>query len=259
MLGQNLEKSPPGRRCTVYTFHVGNAGLTAPLSGEEIGQEVTLAAAGPADLTGATFQYRRADTDVSADVPASAESVAVLLDQGDVTKDGTDLDSLAPPTSVESYALVEAEDRVEASPDTLAPPYLDQDAGKIVAPVTDDDAKTDVTTAINLTDVPVDEGSDDTSVNDADDATVVPTTRVVERSQAEPDSIADEVLVHGDSGGPVYTVKSNGHVNAKGSISGSGCASVSDDSECGDGWDGNCTVFFTDIALAEKALPGRGK
>ncbi|MFK0111712.1 hypothetical protein [Streptomyces sp. NPDC091217] len=94
------------------TFHVGNAGLTAPLSGEETGHEVTLAAAGPTDLTGATFQYRRADTDARADLPASAESVAVLLDRGDVTKDGTDLDSLASPTSVESYALEEAEDRV---------------------------------------------------------------------------------------------------------------------------------------------------
>ncbi|MFE2070632.1 hypothetical protein ACFXDH_51155 [Streptomyces sp. NPDC059467] len=174
----------------------------------------------------------------------------------------TDLDSLASPTSVESYALEEAEGRVEASSDTLAPPYLDQDTGKIVAPVTDSDSKTDATTAINLTDVPVDEGSDDTSVNDADDAdeaAVVPTIGVVEHSQAEPDSLADEVLVRGDSGGPVYTVKSNGHVNTKGIISRSGCDSYSDDGECSDAWDGKCTVFFTDIALAEKALPGGGK
>lgn len=63
-------------------------------------------------------------------------------------------------------------------------------------------------------------------------------------------------VIKGDSGGPVYTVKSNGHVNAKGIISGSGCDSVSDDGECSDGWDGKCTVLFTDIALAEKALPG---
>ncbi|MFF0850905.1 hypothetical protein ACFYVM_07585 [Streptomyces sp. NPDC003280] len=63
-------------------------------------------------------------------------------------------------------------------------------------------------------------------------------------------------VISGDSGGPVYTVKSNGHVNAKGIISGAGCDSVSDDGECSDGWDGKCTVFFTDIALAEKALPG---
>ncbi|MGV9907235.1 DNRLRE domain-containing protein [Streptomyces sp. NPDC003388] len=559
---------------TVYTFHVGAAGLTAPLSGEEIGHSVTLAAAGPSDLTGATFQYRRGDSDGWSDIPASATvapgntavtwpvtmsggvtpaltwttdaitddgdlqvrvtftganspapsaPVAVLLNRVKVTDQGTDLDSLAAPTSTESYALETAEDRAEASPDALAPPYLDQDTGKLVAPVTDSAAKTDATATISLTDVPVDEGGDDTTLADADEAadgtttteddvadavattnaTVVPTTKVVDHSQAELDSIADEVLlldeddlpgasalasaevdaetnkviveiaadnapltdalgqrygidtvtvrvnpgvsqfqetstrwtdknpfkggagyeahwpdgdlhnklkvcttgfawtynrhpyivsaghctyangymdswdnsgtdnsvtvgfvdvdnyandkgsvklsgqnyysgdltlikvrensynvsariyqhdsvmrrvdnrfttrsskgqkfctggarssevcgwkvtetskrfkysngdvvhnmtvgqknsgscvISGDSGGPVYTVKSNGHVNAKGIISGAGCDSVSDDGECSDGWDGKCTVFFTDIALAEKALPG---
>ncbi|MHB9862312.1 DNRLRE domain-containing protein [Streptomyces sp. YIM S03343] len=560
---------------TVYTFHVGAAGITAPLSGEEIGHAVTLTAAGPTDLTGATFQYRRGDSDSWSDIPASAVTlasdgtavtwpvamtdgvtpaltwttdgvtddgdlqmrvtftganspapsapVAVLLNRVEVTDDGTDLDSLASPTSVESYALEAAEDRAQASPDALAPPYLDQDTGKIVAPVTDSDAKADATATISLTDIPVDEGGDDTTVEDADeaadgtttteddvadavtttDATVVPATKVVDHSQAELDSIADEVLlldeddlpgasalasaevdaetdkviveiaadnaeladrlgqrygtdavtvrvnpgvtqieetstrwtdknpykggagyeshwydgdqkkkfnvcttgfawtykgnpyivsaghctyadgymdswdnsgtdnsvtvgfvnvdnyangkgsvklsgqnywsgdlslikvienkynvsariyqhdsvmrrvdnrfttrsskgqkfctggarssevcgwkvtetslrykyangdvahnitkgqknsgsclIHGDSGGPVYTVKSNGHVNAKGIISGSGCDSMDDDGECSDAWDGKCTVYFTDIALAEKALPG---
>ncbi|OPG10475.1 hypothetical protein B1R27_02200 [Streptomyces sp. GKU 895] len=560
---------------TVYTFHVGAAGLTAPLSGEEIGRSVTLTAAGPVDLTGATFQYRRGDSDSWSDIPASSvtrasdgtavtwpvamtdgvtpaltwttdavtddgdlqlrvtftganspapsTSVAVLLNRVEVTGDSTDLDSLAAPTSIESYALEAAEDRAEASPDTLAPPYLDQGTGKIVAPVTDSAAKAEATATISLTDVPVDEGGDDGTVNDADeaadgttateddvapavattDATVVPTTKVVDHSQAELDSIADEVLlldeddiagasalasavvdaetnkiiveiatdnpaladglgqrygtdtvtvrvnpgvtqlqqtstrwsdkspykggagyeshwlagesankfktcttgfawtyrghpyivsaghctyadgwmdswdktdpdhsvtvgfvdvdnyangkgsvklsgqnyysgdlslievienkynvsariyqhdsvmrrvdnrstkrsskgqkfctggarssevcgwkvtettkrfkyhdgdvvhnmtvgqknsgscvISGDSGGPVYTVKSNGHVNAKGIISGAGCDSVTDDGECSDAWDGKCTVFFTDIALAEKALPG---
>ncbi len=560
---------------TVYTFHVGAAGLTTPLSGEEIGHSVALTAAGPPDLTGATFQYRRGDNDSWSDIPASAvtlasdgtavtwpvamsagvtpaltwttdavtddgdlqlratfkgantpapsASVAVLLNRVEVTDHGTDLDSLASPTSVDSYALETAEERAEASPDALAPPYLDQDTGKIVAPVADSDAKADATATISLTDVPVDEGGDDSTLNDADeaadgtttteddvagsvtttDATVIPTTKVVDHSQAELDSIADEVLllddddlpgasalasadvdaetnkvvveiaadnpeltdglgrrygidtvtvrvnpgvtqlqetstrwtdknpykggagyeshwaagdaagkinacttgfawtynghpyivsaghctyadgymdswdrtgtddsvtvgfvdvdnyangrgsvklhgqnyysgdlslievienrynvsariyqhdsvmrrvdnrfttrsskgqkfctgggrssevcgwkvtetkkrfkygngdvahnltvgqknsgaciISGDSGGPVYTVKSNGHVNAKGIISGAGCKSVSDDGECSDAWDGKCTVFFTDIALAEKALPG---
>lgn len=31
---------------------------------------------------------------------------------------------------------------------------------------------------------------------------------------------------------------------------------LTDDGECGDGWDGICRVVFTDIALAEKAPPG---
>jgi hypothetical protein len=560
---------------TVYTFHVGTAGLTAPLNGEEIGHSVTLTAAGPADLTGATFQYRRTNTDGWSDIPASAitpssdgsavtwpvavtggvtpqltwdtgaladdgdlqlrvtftgtnlpapsDSVAVLLNRVDVTKEGTDLDSLAEPTTVESYALEAAEGRAEVSPDALAPPYLDQGTGKIVAPVTDTAAKADATATISLTDVPVDQGgangstedtaeaADGTTTTEDDvadtvtttDATVVPTTKVVVHSQAELDSVADEILLldeddvpgasalataevdaetnkvvveiaaedaaladrlgqrygtdtvtvrvnpgvtelqetadrwsdknpykggaayeahwpagdasnkfsqcttgfawtyksnpyivsaghctyadgymdswdnsgtdnsvtvgfvdvdnwannkgstklsgqnyysgdlslikvienkynvsariykvdsklrrvqnrwttrskkgeqfctggartgevcgwkvtqtkkrvkysggtvgenmtvaeknsgkcllHGDSGGPVYTVKSNGYVYAKGIISGSGCASVTDDGECSDAWDGKCKVIFTDIALAEKALPG---
>ncbi|MGX1548760.1 hypothetical protein [Streptomyces adustus] len=53
-------------------------------------------------------------------------------------------------------------------------------------------------------------------------------------------------------------MKSNGYVYvyAKGIISGAGCASVSNDGACSDAWDGKCRVIFTDISLAEKALPG---
>jgi hypothetical protein len=50
-------------------------------------------------------------------------------------------------------------------------------------------------------------------------------------------------LEEGDSGGPVYTV-SHGKVVAKGIISGGGH------------YDFGCTQLFTDIRLAEKALPG---
>ncbi|MBK3572960.1 hypothetical protein JHN63_03795 [Streptomyces sp. MBT65] len=63
-------------------------------------------------------------------------------------------------------------------------------------------------------------------------------------------------VISADSGGPVYTVKSNGSVYAKGTISAGGCATRTDDGECSDAWDGKCTVVFADIALAEKALPG---
>ncbi|MBK3572962.1 hypothetical protein JHN63_03805 [Streptomyces sp. MBT65] len=171
---------------TGYTFHVGSAGLTAPLNGEEVGHAVTLTAAGPADLTGATFQYRRSESGTWSDIPASAvtlssdssavtwpvaltggvtpeltwdagaltddgdlqlratftganspapsDSVTVQLNRVEVTTEGTDLDSLSSPTTVQSYALEAAEERAETSPDELAPPYLDQDTGKIVAP-----------------------------------------------------------------------------------------------------------------------------
>lgn len=61
----------------------------------------------------------------------------------------------------------------------------------------------------------------------------------------------------GDSGGPVHTVKqSNGPAYAKGIISGGKCETAPDDGECSDGCDGVCRVVFTDIAPAEKALPG---
>ncbi|MDX3615694.1 DNRLRE domain-containing protein [Streptomyces europaeiscabiei] len=251
---------------TAYTFHVGGAGLTAPLAGEEAGHSVTLTAAGPADLTGATFQYRRGDSDAWADIPVSAVSLAsdasavtwpvamtdgitpdltwdtdaladdgelqlravftganspapsdaveVLLKRVDVTEEGTDLDSMTEPTTVQSYALEAAEERAEVSADTLAPPYLDQDTGDIVAPVAEIDAKDDATAAISLTDVPVDLGTGDGSTEDtaeaADgtttteddvagtvattDATVTPVTEVVAHSQAELDSVADEIL-----------------------------------------------------------------
>ncbi|WP_406335863.1 hypothetical protein [Streptomyces sp. NBC_00203] len=39
---------------------------------EEAGNAVTLTAAGPADLIGATFQYRRSEADTWSDIPASA-------------------------------------------------------------------------------------------------------------------------------------------------------------------------------------------
>lgn len=272
---------------TVYTFHVGTAGLTAPLNGEEIGHSVTLTAAGPADLTGATFQYRRTNTDGWSDIPASAitpssdgsavtwpvavtggvtpqltwdtgaladdgdlqlrvtftgtnlpapsDSVAVLLNRVDVTKEGTDLDSLAEPTTVESYALEAAEDRAEVSPDALAPPYLDQGTGKIVAPVTDTAAKADATATISLTDVPVDQGgangstedtaeaADGTTTTEDDvadtvtttDATVVPTTKVVVHSQAELDSVADEILLLDEDDVPGASALATAEVDAE--------------------------------------------
>ncbi|CAL9502991.1 DNRLRE domain-containing protein [Streptomyces sp. enrichment culture] len=251
----------------VYTFHVGGSGLTAPLNGEEVGHAVTLTAAGPASLTGATFQYRRSDTDPWADIPASAvtrafdgtavtwpvaltagetpaltwdtgalaadgdlqlrttftgphspapsDVVTVLLDRVRITDEGTDAAGLLEPTSVQVHAMDAAEARAEASPDTLAPPYLDQDTGRIVAPVTTAQAQPAATAAIALTDIPVDEGTDNGTVEDtaeaadgttttedgvADpapttDATVVPVTEVVAHSQAELDSVADEILL----------------------------------------------------------------
>lgn len=45
-------------------------------------------------------------------------------------------------------------------------------------------------------------------------------------------------------------------VYAKGIISGSQCDSVSHDGERSDAWYGQCTVVSTDIAPAEKVLPG---
>jgi hypothetical protein len=56
----------------------------------------------------------------------------------------------------------------------------------------------------------------------------------------------------GDSGGPVYTVRNDGRVVAKGIHSGGGGGGS-------DHWGGAldpCREFFTDIRLAEKALPG---
>ncbi|RZB13648.1 hypothetical protein StrepF001_42950 [Streptomyces sp. F001] len=73
--------------------------------------------------------------------------------------------------------------------------------------------------------------------------------------------------VGGDSGGPVYTVLSNGHIYAKGVISGSLCNGWgigsdadddgwNDDRDCSDATDWDCELVFTDIKLAEDALPG---
>ncbi|MFF9125097.1 hypothetical protein ACF09J_17605 [Streptomyces sp. NPDC014889] len=71
-------------------------------------------------------------------------------------------------------------------------------------------------------------------------------------------------VIGGDSGGPVYTVlqsgKQPGYVYAKGIISGGRCSSLfssnNSDHDCSDATDLDCVVDFTDIALAEKALPG---
>lgn len=272
---------------TTYTFHVGGAGLTAPLNGEEIGHAVTLHAAGPADLTGATFQYRHSDSDGWSDIPASAvirsadgsaitwpvtmtdgetpplswttdaitedgslqlrvaftgpgspapgDSVTVRLNRVDVTTPATDLNSLPTPTTVQSYALEAAQDRAEASPDTLAPPYLDQETAQIIAPVTDSVAKADATAPITLKDVPVDQGGVDGSVDDAaevsdgtttteddvaapvatTDATVVPDTEVVHHSQAELDSVADEVLLLSENEFPGASALTTAEVDAE--------------------------------------------
>ncbi|MEW1721446.1 DNRLRE domain-containing protein [Streptomyces sp. NPDC093109] len=62
-------------------------------------------------------------------------------------------------------------------------------------------------------------------------------------------------VISGDSGGPVYTVKKNGRAQAKGIISGAGCVNLLGYKDC-DGWFDKCRVIFTDIALAETALPG---
>ncbi|MFB7335999.1 hypothetical protein ACFC00_30885 [Streptomyces adustus] len=125
----------------------------------------------------------------------------------------SDLNTLTEPTTVQSYALEAAEERAAVSDYALAPPYLDQDTGTIVAPVAETDAKGDATAAISLTDVPVDLGAgggssedtagaaDGTTTEDGvaatvttTDATVTPVTKVVAHSQAELDSVADEVL-----------------------------------------------------------------
>ncbi|MFB9509918.1 DNRLRE domain-containing protein [Streptomyces aurantiacus] len=249
-----------------YTFHIGTAGIVSPLTGEEIGHEVPLAAAGPGDVTGATFQYRSADTDAWADIPATevtttsgasvswpatvtdgtlsglvwdtgslttdtefqlrarfegedspapSEPVTVTLNRVDVLTQPVELDGVAEPDTAESYALDAAETRAEESPDTLAPPYLDEETRKVVLPVTDSAATSEATAAITLTDIPVDQGSDDGSAEgdpDTDetapasedgvadpvatqDRTVTPVTREVGHSQAELQSIVDEILL----------------------------------------------------------------
>ncbi|MEU2462488.1 DNRLRE domain-containing protein [Streptomyces sp. NPDC012473] len=249
-----------------YTFHVGTAGLVSPLAGEDVGHQVPLAAAGPGDLTGATFQYRRADTDTWADIPAAqmttadgkavvwpatlsdgklsgllwdtgalqadgplqirtrfegddspapSEAVSVMLNRVDVLTQPIDLDSIAEPDTAESYALDAAEGRAEADPDVFAPPYLDDGTGKIMAPVTDTAAAPEAGATITLTDIPLDQGSDDGSAEgdpdtDVDapagedgvadpvatqDTTITPVTEKVGHSQAELQSITDEVLL----------------------------------------------------------------
>ncbi|MFF4535025.1 hypothetical protein [Streptomyces aureus] len=272
---------------TAYTFHVGAAGLTAPLNGEEIGHSVTLEAAGPADLASVTFQYRHSDTGSWWDIPASAvtftsngsavvwpvamnagiapsltwntdaltedgdlqlrtvfsggsspapsDVVTVRLNRVTVTDHGTDLDKLTSLTTVDSYALETAETRAEASPDSFAPPYFDQDTGKIVAPVTGTAAKPEATVAISLQDIPLDLGSDDGSLDDAAEAadgstttedgiaatvattnaTVVPVTEVVRHSQAELDSVADEILLLDDTDVPGAAALATATVDAE--------------------------------------------
>ncbi|MFK0285618.1 DNRLRE domain-containing protein [Streptomyces sp. NPDC090499] len=257
---------------TTYTFHVGTAGLTSPLSGEEEGHIVTLVAAGPADLTGTTFQYRRADGDAWTTIDASTVTYAfdgtpvtwpvgmtagqtsalnwntdALTAEGDLqiravftgpdspapseavtvdlrrvaTLDPGDTGALLAPTVVQSAALDSAQDRADASPDTLAPPYLDQDTGDIVAPVTTAGAMSTAVAPIEITDIPADLGTDDDSVpdsaEDADgstttedgiadavtttDATVTPDSEIVTHSQSELDSVADEILTLDDVSG----------------------------------------------------------
>ncbi|MFF9125096.1 PKD domain-containing protein [Streptomyces sp. NPDC014889] len=241
---------------TTYTFHVGTAGLTAPLSGEQVGHIVSLAAAGPDDLTGATFHYRRSEANTWATIDPSSVTLAaggkeatwpVGMTEGKtpmlnwntdaLTADGelriravfTGANSPAPsdevtvelrrvttlspgrthtlvnPTVVQASALNIAQARAEASPETLAPPYLDQTSGEIIAPVTTAAAENTATAPIEVTDVPADQGSDDASLPDAPEepdgstttedgvadpaettsATVTPDTRIVAHSQSE--------------------------------------------------------------------------
>ncbi|MEU3743766.1 MULTISPECIES: trypsin-like serine protease [Streptomyces] len=58
--------------------------------------------------------------------------------------------------------------------------------------------------------------------------------------------------VKGDSGGPVYTVDGSGRAYAKGIVSGGG-GGGSDNSG---GLFDQCELIFTDIGLANSALPG---
>ncbi|GGN40011.1 hypothetical protein GCM10011578_087130 [Streptomyces fuscichromogenes] len=261
-----VDKAGNASATAAYTFHVGTAGIVSPLPGEQVGHQVPLAAAGPGDLTGVTFQYRRADTESWTDVPvgqvtgpsgaavtwpvevsggtlsgllwdtgtltadgglqlrvrftgddspAPSEPVTVDLDRVTVLTGPVALDDLAEPDTAESYALDAAEERAEADPDDLAPPYLDSDTGEIVAPVTDPAAKSEATAAITLTGIPVDQGSaDGTPEGDPDtgveapagedgvadtaatqNTTITPVTEEVEHSQAELQSITDEVLL----------------------------------------------------------------
>ncbi|MFD9604966.1 DNRLRE domain-containing protein [Streptomyces sp. NPDC059970] len=66
-----VDKAGNASAAATYTFHVGTAGIVSPLPGEEVGYKVPLAIAGPGDLTGATLQYRRSDTETWTDVPAA--------------------------------------------------------------------------------------------------------------------------------------------------------------------------------------------
>lgn len=54
-----------------YPFNVGLGSVTAPTSGAIVATTTILQANGPSSATGVTFQWRRADTDVWATVPAS--------------------------------------------------------------------------------------------------------------------------------------------------------------------------------------------
>ena len=54
-----------------YGFAVGAAAVTAPIDGDTVVRDVVLAAAGPAAMTGATFQYRRAPADPWTEIPAA--------------------------------------------------------------------------------------------------------------------------------------------------------------------------------------------
>lgn len=270
---------------TSYTFHVGTAGLTAPLNGEEVGYAATLAAAGPSDLTGATFQYRRSDAEAWADIPATdvvqasdggavtwpvtmtdgvapeltwntgglaadgdlelrvvfgganspapSEAVTALLTRVDLLGDTSD--DTTEPTTVQSYALDAAETRAEANPDNFAPPYLDESSGNIVAPVTDLTAEDDASETISLTGVPADIGTDDDTVDDAEEAAdgttdtedgiadaaatvsvdVTPATGVVAHSQAELESISDEILLLDDTDIPGASALATAGVDAE--------------------------------------------
>ncbi|WP_432831345.1 RHS repeat-associated core domain-containing protein [Dactylosporangium sp. CA-092794] len=54
-----------------YQFNVGSGSITAPTVGTVAATTTLLQATGPATATGATFQWRRADTDVWATIPAA--------------------------------------------------------------------------------------------------------------------------------------------------------------------------------------------
>ncbi|MEU6524215.1 DNRLRE domain-containing protein [Streptomyces sp. NPDC046924] len=86
----------------------------------------------------------------------------------------------------------------------------------------------------------------------ATQATVKYSTGLVAKNMVVAEKDSGACTTGGDSGGPTYTVDSNGRAIAKGIISGGG-GGGSDNSG---GFFDPCRLYFTDIGLANSALPG---